>query len=101
MNKSNQILIAVAFPILLAGLLLIVDYICFPPAISQGVSFCLFCTTFKETRGLGLGGTTYVSEILRLIALCLFLIAPVMPTFIKYLQKPIKRTELNLTDKLI
>ncbi len=99
MNKSKQILIAVAFPILLAGLLLPVDYICFPPSISQGVSFCLFCTTFKETSGLGLGGTTFVSEILRLIALFLFLIAPVMPIFIAYLERPIIRIKLNLTKQ--
>jgi hypothetical protein len=101
MNNRLQILIALAIPVLMASLLLIVDYICFPPSISQGVSFCLFCTTFKETRGLGLDGTTFVSEIIRHLTLFLFLASFLLPVFIKYVEKPFKRTELNLTNKLI
>jgi hypothetical protein len=109
MNKNKQIIVAVAFPILLASLFILIDYAWFSPAISQnesGISWGLGLyekpfSLFSENPFFDLGGASFVSELLRLIALCLFLIAPVMPTFIKYLQKPIERTELNLTNKLI
>ncbi len=109
MNKSKQILVAVATPMLLAGLLLLIDYIWFSPAIPQnenGVSFGISVYErpfflFDKNPFYDLGGTTFVSEILRHFVLFLFFASAILPMFITYLEKPIERTELNLTNKLI
>jgi hypothetical protein len=109
MSKNLKIVITIAFLVLLASLTVIADYYLFPLSIEKDFNL----STFGNESGVhivacdlrksyyDLGGFTFVSEILRHFALFLFLAALVSPLIVEYLQKPIKRTELNLTNKLI
>jgi hypothetical protein len=109
MNKNKQIIVAVAFPILLASLFILIDYVWFSPAISQnesGISWGLGLyekpfSLFSKNPFFDLGGATFVSEIMRHLALFLILTSVLLPMFLKYMEEPIERTELNLTNKLI
>jgi hypothetical protein len=109
MDKNKQILIAIALPILLAIMVLIFDQYIFPLSVKENYNL----STFGNESGVSfsacdlrknyydLGGSTFVSEILRHFALFLFFAALVSPLIVECLQKPIEQTELNLTNKLI
>jgi hypothetical protein len=106
MSKNRQIIIAVALPMLFAGLLVLIDFIWFPPPVFQNESGITFGIglyerpffLFDKNPFFDLGGSTFAAEIMRHLALFLILTSVLLPIFFKYMEKPIERTELNLTD---
>jgi hypothetical protein len=106
MSKRSKILIAVAVPILLAVMVLTFDQYIFPFSVEVNYNLSTignesgvrFSDGVWKKHYYDLGGTTFVSEILRHFALFLFFVAFVSPLIVEYLQKPIERTELNLTN---